>query len=76
MNVIASPAPTMIRPITASATAWAVASTNCPAPMVSAPTATRRRGPTRSSTTPTGICRPAYTASCITLNRLRTAAEV
>src|SRR3954454_4004846 len=42
--------------------------------MTRAPATTSRRGPKRASTTPTGICMAAYTASCSAANRDSTAA--
>ena len=76
MNVIASPAPTSTRARIASPIAWVVASTSCPIAISVAPVTISRRDPTRSSITPTGTCIPAYTASCMTLNRLSTNAVV
>ena len=68
MKVIASPAPTSTRAATAVGTSSARASTSCPAAMVTAPARISRREPSRSRATPTGICRPAYTASWSTRN--------
>lgn len=56
MNVSASPAPTRTRASSPSGTVDAVASSTWP-PAISRPPATiSRRDPTRSSSTPTGIC--------------------
>jgi hypothetical protein len=68
MKVMASPAPTSTRAAIAVGTSVASASTNWPAAIVSAPARIMRREPNRSSATPTGTCRAAYTASWRTRN--------
>ena len=55
-KVTASPAPTSIRPTTASQNGAASASTTCPTATSTAPPAITRRGPTRSTSTPAGTC--------------------
>ncbi len=74
-NVIASPAPTSTRARMARLSWWDSASMTCPVAMTSAPVAMSRRGPSRSTETPTGICSPAYTSSCSTANVARMLAE-
>ncbi len=76
INVIASPAPTRMRPRIAIPILGATARVACPATISPAPRRMRNRGPTRSSTIPMGICRPAYTMSCTTASVDSTAAEI
>ena len=59
MNVMASPAPTSTRPSTPPGMLSAKASWSWPSPISRAPPAIIAREPNRSTSTPTGICRPA-----------------
>jgi hypothetical protein len=59
MNVSASPVPTSTRAAIASGSDVDSARRSWPAAIVSAPVTTSTRPPNRSSSRPTGICRPA-----------------
>ena len=59
MNVMASPAPTSTRATTAPPTLVEKASSTWPAAITTPPVTISSRGPNRSTSTPTGICRPA-----------------
>ncbi len=56
VNTVASPAPTRMRPMIASAIVGAKATVTCPTTMSAVPTIIRAREPTRSMRIPTGIC--------------------
>jgi hypothetical protein len=73
MKVNASPAPTSTRAAMASGSPVATASSSCPAAITSAPVTTSVRAPNRSSSTPAGTCRLAYTSSWSTTNPDNTA---
>ncbi len=68
MNTIASPMPTKIRAATAPAYAVVTAKPSWATVISTAPVNSSRCGPYRSISTPTGICMPAYTSSCSTVN--------
>ena len=58
-KIIASPAPSSARAATATGNEVAKANISCPPVIITSPTSSSRREPNRSSSTPTGICRPA-----------------
>ena len=60
----ASPAPTSARPAIAGASVGLNANSSSPAPIASSPSVSDRRGPSRSASSPAGICIARYTPSC------------
>ena len=56
MKATETPMPTSVRPIAATSHEGAKPNSSDPAPAISAPTVTMRRGPSVSAITPTGIC--------------------
>ena len=66
-KIIASPAPSTARAPTATGNDVANANTSCPAVISTSPVRSIARDPNRSSSTPIGICMPAYTTSWSTV---------
>ena len=75
-NTIASPAPSSTRAATPTGNVVANANASCPVVIRVRPASSSARDPNRSSSTPTGICMPAYTTSWSTVKRASAVASI
>ena len=75
-KIVASPAPSSARASTASGNDVAKANASCPMVIRARPLSSRTRDPYRSSSTPIGICSPAYTTSWSTVKNDSCVAEI
>jgi hypothetical protein len=76
VKVMASPAPTRMRAITADTRDSDIARSIWPRAISIAPPPSTTRGPNRSASTPAGTCIAAYVASCTTTKSDTTEAPV
>ena len=75
-KIIASPAPTTARAPTATGNEVANANTSWAAVINTSPVSSSARDPNRSSSTPVGICMPAYTTSWRTVKNASAVASI
>ncbi len=75
-KIVASPAPSTALASTATGNDVAYANISCPSDISASPASSSTRDPYRSSSTPIGICSPAYTISWSTTKNDSWAAEI